>query len=88
MTIRGIIDVNDFGLSGTYMVMSEEARYNSCVLVIEKALQSINMTGDIETKKKYMNTILQKSIEYYVSTEEYEGAFILNDLKEVLNTKY
>jgi hypothetical protein len=85
--IKGIINTKDFGLSKTYLTMSEEARYSSCVLVIQQALKTISMTDDIKIKKNYINNILERSIEYYVEIEWYEDALILSDLKEVLNNE-
>lgn len=86
--VSGIINVEELGLSDIYLKMTDDVRYQACVKVIEQAMRSINQTDDVQIKKQYINTILEKSISHYVKEEEYESAQLLADIKEVLNQKY
>ena len=79
-----MITVQQLGLDINYLKKSEAARKQICVDIIKKAFGKMTVNASYIERINAINTVLQNSIKYCESVENYESAKILFDIQKTL----
>jgi hypothetical protein len=83
-----MITIRDLNLPLNYLELTPETRQAFCKQLIIDALKQSKAPATIVDKLDTINTVIQRSIEYNESVENYELAQILLDVQLELKNHY
>ena len=86
LSMRGVINVAQLGLTKEYLSWNDNVRKETCKKIVESSLATMNVPATKEERINIMFKILDTSIKMYEIIEDYESCQILADVKKALQT--